>query len=77
MPLDFGSSGAAVRLMQGYLSELRAVYPALPALAVDGIFGQSTQTAVMAFQRMFGLAPDGVIGQETWDGILRQGDAAL
>ncbi|MCL2695507.1 MAG: peptidoglycan-binding protein, partial [Clostridiales bacterium] len=76
-PLTLGSSGSAVRLMQGYLQELRAVYPAIPALTVDGIFGPATQAAVMAFQRLFNLTPDGIIGPITWEAIVRQWNAVV
>lgn len=34
--------------------------------AVDGAFGPETQNAIIAFQRRFGLTPDGVIGPQTW-----------
>ena len=33
---------------------------------IDGYFGPRTQRAVMAFQRNFGLSPDGVIGPNTY-----------
>lgn len=32
----------------------------------DGIFGQITQEAVMAFQKANGLFPDGIVGEKTW-----------
>jgi murein L,D-transpeptidase YcbB/YkuD len=36
-----------------------------PLLAIDGVFGQKTFDATVAFQRANGLKPDGVIGPET------------
>ena len=33
---------------------------------LDGIFGSSTQTAVIEYQRTRGLAADGIIGCNTW-----------
>ena len=68
-PLRVGSRGENVRLMQQLLSDLRRIHPSLLAIAVDGIFGPQTQAAVVAFQRLFGLTPDGIIGPITWNAI--------
>ncbi len=68
--LKEGSRGENVRLMQRYLSDLRATYPSLPAISVDGVFGPNTKAAVIAFQRAFGLGADGVIGPLTWAAIV-------
>jgi len=70
-PLQLGSRGTNVRLMQGFLLELHAAYPGIPAIAVDGIFGPATQSAVIAFQNIFGLTPDGIIGPLTWNAIVK------
>ena len=67
-----GSTGDSVRLMQSYLNTIRAAYPNIPQLGVDGIFGPQTRAAVIAFQRQFMLAPDGIIGPVTWDYIVKQ-----
>lgn len=63
-----GDKGDNVRLMQTDLRALAAVYP-LPLIEADGIFGPLTAEAVRAFQRLFGLTPDGVIGPATWERI--------
>jgi hypothetical protein len=39
---------------------------ALPALKVDGIFGQKTQARVKEFQRNNNLIADGIVGPKTW-----------
>ena len=70
--LRVGSSGANVRLMQTYLNTIRIVYTSIPYLVVDGAFGERTRQAVVAFQREFVLAPDGIIGPITWNEIVRQ-----
>ena len=70
--LKVGSAGSDVKLMQSYLNVIRAAYPNIPPLGVDGIFGPQTKAAVVAFQQQFMLSPDGIIGPVTWDYIVRQ-----
>jgi len=36
------------------------------SLAVDGIFGRDTESAVRRFQNEHGLADDGIVGPQTW-----------
>lgn len=57
--LRMGSTGARVRELQALL--VRAGFP----VKVDGDFGPSTRTAVMAFQKANGITVDGVAGPET------------
>ncbi len=33
----------------------------------DGYFGSQTRSAVLTFQRHYGLAVDGIVGRQTWD----------
>ena len=73
--LRVGSRGDNVRTMQRYLQALRSVYPAIPNLTVDGVFGPITQNAVIAFQRAAGLNADGIIGPLTWNEIVRRYNA--
>lgn len=68
--LRYGSRGESVRRMQQYLDAIARVYPSVPRLTADGIFGRATQEAVTAFQRLYGLSPDGVVGPLTWDAIV-------
>ena len=66
-PLRRGSSGRDVRTVQQQLNRIRVNYPAIPAInTVDGVFGTETENAVKAFQRIFDLTPDGVVGKSTW-----------
>ena len=65
-PLRRGSTGAYVKEAQFYLYLLSAYYTEIPRISYDGIFGSGTEQAVIAFQRLFGLTPDGVIGPATW-----------
>ncbi len=66
-PLRVGSSGRAVRTIQEQLNRIRVNYPSIPAISpVDGVFGRQTENAVRAFQRIFDLTADGVVGKKTW-----------
>ncbi|OYD98197.1 hypothetical protein CDG76_03665 [Nostoc sp. 'Peltigera membranacea cyanobiont' 210A] len=38
----------------------------------DGDFGETTETAVKAAQKRYGLEPDGVVGGSTWEVLLRR-----
>lgn len=55
-----GSKGADVRVLQEML------FVAGHPVKVDGDYGTATEKAVMAFQVIVGIAPDGVVGQATW-----------
>jgi peptidoglycan hydrolase-like protein with peptidoglycan-binding domain len=41
-------------------------------IAEDGIFGNGTRDAVMAFQRIFGLTVDGIVGPITWRRLMEE-----
>ncbi|MDD6033798.1 MAG: peptidoglycan-binding protein [Oscillospiraceae bacterium] len=69
--LKLGEQGSGVRLLQYRLAVLGQYIPELPVISVDGIFGPETEEAVKAFQRYAGLSPDGVVGESTWNAILR------
>ncbi len=60
--LRLGSQGPSVRLVQSLLAKIG--YSPGP---IDGVFGQQTQQAVIAFQRDNGLTPDGIVGLATWN----------
>ena len=70
-PMSLGSAGDPVREMQQQLNRIAVNYPRIPLVAVDGVFGLSTQSAVRAFQEIFNLTPDGVVGKATWYAISR------
>lgn len=65
--LRVGSTGLDVQTIQNYLRRIRQNYPAIPAITdPEGTFGDSTRAAVVKFQSIFGLAPDGIVGKSTW-----------
>ena len=65
--LSIGSSGAAVRVLQYYLSYVAQYVGSVTPVAVDGDFGAATRDSVISFQRTYGLPQDGVVGPITWD----------
>ena len=71
-PLRVGSSGPSVVVLQVSLNRISQNYPAIPKIpTVDGIFGSQTEAAVRAFQQVFGLTADGIVGPATWYSIVR------
>lgn len=71
-PLRVGSSGPNVVVLQVSLNRIAQNYPAIPKIpAVDGIFGSRTEASVRAFQEIFGLTADGIVGPATWYEIVR------
>ena len=71
-PLRRGSTGPNVVALQVALNRIAQSYPAIPKIAtVDGIFGSRTEATVRAFQRIFNLSPDGIVGPATWYAVVR------
>ncbi|MDE6219361.1 MAG: LysM peptidoglycan-binding domain-containing protein [Lachnospiraceae bacterium] len=65
--LKIGSTGLDVQTIQTWLSRIRKNYPAIPVITdPEGQFQESTQAAVVKFQNVFNLAPDGIVGKSTW-----------
>ncbi len=71
-PLRRGSSGPSVVVIQVELNRISQNYPAIPKLAAtDGIFGSRTEATVRAFQEIFSLSVDGIVGKSTWYALVR------
>ena len=71
-PLRVGSTGPNVVIIQTSINRIAQNYPAIPKIpAVDGIFGNRTEASVRAFQQIFGLSPDGIVGPATWYALVR------
>ena len=70
--LRTGSRGGAVEQLQFWLNTISQYVASIPSVSVDGSFGSRTAAAVRAFQRRYGLAVDGVVGEATWNAIYAQ-----
>lgn len=64
--LSVGSEGKKVSQLQEHLNVIAGDYPAIPRVAVDGIYGPLTAEAVRTFQSVFGLPATGVVDYRTW-----------
>ncbi|MDD5955315.1 MAG: peptidoglycan-binding protein [Firmicutes bacterium] len=71
-PIEQGDRGIKVEHLQYMLSILSAYIPEIPPVAIDGVFGNATRTAVIAAQRRFGLPQTGIVDAATWDEIYDQ-----
>lgn len=70
-PYKRGDTGGSVVIIQQSLNEISGDYPLIPKIdPVDGIFGEDTENAVIAFQRIFNLTPDGIVGRATWNKMI-------
>lgn len=67
--IGIGSSGTYVKEAQTILAGLRY---SIGHYGADGIFGNSTRSAVIKFQRDNGLSADGIVGPDTWAKLLEQ-----
>ena len=65
-PLQIGNLGIGVRTLQNLLGIIGYFDPDIPVFAVDDVFGSQTESSVIAFQKKFGLTPDGVVKPDTW-----------
>ena len=67
--ISLGSEGFGVLVFQYFLNYLSAYYNTIPPITPDGIFGEATRAAVIDAQNTFGLVPDGIVGEYTWNTI--------
>ena len=65
--LRLGDVGRDVARVQFALDRVSRNYPAIPRIgAVDWMFTEATEESVRAFQQVFSLAVDGIVGPATW-----------
>lgn len=67
LPLKLGSRGELVKIIQEDLNYVLSNYNFYKNLKVDGIYGPLTEKAVLDFQKIFSLVPDGIVGKDTLD----------
>ena len=66
-----------IRSLQTMLRVIAEDDPRLPTVIPDGIYGQTTMQAVVAFQRLYGLPVTGIADQDTWEEIVAVYEQAL
>lgn len=64
-----GMRGEEVRRAQELINILARVYPDVPSVTADGVFGPATQNAVIAVQTRVGIPQTGAIGPLTWEAL--------
>lgn len=65
-PLRLGSTSEFVTVVQVSLNRISQNYPAIPKVVSSGVFDAATEASVIAFQSIFSLTPDGIVGSATW-----------
>lgn len=65
--LHYEATGNDVLTLQYVLSMISEFYPTIPMPSLTGQFDLPTLESIVTFQRMMGLAADGIVGPATWD----------
>lgn len=61
-----GDRGQKIRALQYYLNVISFFNPEIPSVPATDFFGEATEEQVKAFERFYGLNPDGVVDFRTW-----------
>lgn len=70
-PYSQSISVSLLELREGSKGEQVKTLQKLVGTSADGDFGPNTKKAVVAFQKSKGLTQDGIVGQGTWDRLLK------
>ena len=71
-PMRLGDASPSIRIAQVMLDRISLAYPAIPKITrKNGYYGLETQEAVRAFQGIFDLTADGILGKATWNTLIR------
>lgn len=68
--LKTSSRGSEVQEIQFYLQRISRFNPVVKSPKLDGIFGSDTANAVISFQRAYGLTPNGIIDEASWNRLV-------
>ncbi len=69
-PIRRTSRGSEVQEIQFYLQRIARFNPVVESPDLDGIFGSSTERAVISFQNAYGLEPTGVVDETVWNRLV-------
>ena len=64
-----GITSSGVLTLQYYLAYISLFVPTVQAPAVDGSFGQGTESSVISYQKTYGFTPDGIVDERLWNSI--------
>ncbi len=65
-----GDRSVEVQEIQFFLNKIALFTSRVPSVKIDSFYGSGTKAAVIAFQRLAGLTPDGIVGRVTWDTLV-------
>ena len=75
--LKYGSKGDKVSELQKYLTSKGYKGAHGTPLVIDGVFGEDTEFAVLAFQQSQNLVADGLVGVKTWQALMGESTSKL
>ncbi|MBR6754883.1 MAG: peptidoglycan-binding protein [Clostridia bacterium] len=69
-PIQRSSRGSEVQEIQFYLQRIARFNPVVESPELDGIFGRSTESAVISFQNAYRLSPTGIVDETVWNRLV-------